>query len=207
MADELNVSFREETGSAAAKRLRKAGKIPAILYGHGKESVKISVAADELDAAIRHGSQVVNLKGQLNESALIREVHWDAFGVDVLHFDLNRVDADEVVVVSLAFELRGDAPGSREGGVVELMLHDAEFECPANAIPEKIEVNINELHLNESISLGDVELPERVKMTDDPETTIVACHEPTAELEEEEVADGAEPEVIGHEAEDEEDGD
>lgn len=198
MAEELTVEVREHRGKHSNRRLRRAGKIPAVLYGHGKKNVSLAVPAEHLNALVHHGSRLVMLTGGVEDSAFIREVQWDTWGTHVLHVDFTRVTAHEKVEVQIAIELRGEAPGAREGGVVEQLIHEVEIECPASAVPEKIEVNINHLNLHGSITLGELELPRRAKVLGDLDAVVVHCTEPM-EVPEEEVAEEVpgEPEVIG----------
>jgi large subunit ribosomal protein L25 len=198
MAETLQVKKRETRGKRNARRQRAAGLLPAILYGHGQEAVSLSIDSSEIAAAVRHGSRLVDLAGDLNEKALIRDIQWDTFASEMLHVDLTRVTADERIEVEVGIDLRGVAPGTNDGGIVEHLLHEIEVECPAGAIPEKIEVNINSLELGESYSVADLEVPSGVKLLAEPETVVVQCVEPQVELEEEGLeTEGAEPELIG----------
>ncbi len=206
MSDSLSVQQRTSRGKRNAKRMRQQGFIPAILYGHGKESVSLSVPTDEFAAVLRHGVRVVDLKGDLSEKALVSEMQWDAFGTDVLHIDLTRVSASERIEVEIPIELRGEAPGTRDGGIVELVMHSILINCPAISMPEKVEVNINDLQLNQSISVADLELPPEVKAVAEEAQMVVHCIEPAEEVEEEE-AGAAEPEVIGRKEEGDDAGD
>ena len=156
--------------------------------------------------ALRHGSRVVELAGDVKDQALIRDLQMDTWGVDVLHVDFTRVKAGEKITVEVALELRGEAPGVREGGVIEHVMHAVQVECPVTAVPEKLEVNINNLQLLESISVSQIEVPEGVTIQADAEAIVVQCNEPVAELEEDVAGETAEPEVIGRKAEDEEGG-
>lgn len=204
--DVLNVKVRESRGTAKARKLRQAGATPAVLYGHGEETVCLQVPTDELEAAIRHGSQLVQLQGDVKEQALFKDVQWDALGVTVLHLDLTRVSAGEIIELTLPIELRGEAPGTKKNGIINHLIHEAEVECKPAAIPEKLEVNINELDLDQSIHAGEIEMPEGVKLLLDPEAVIVTCfEEQVAEEEEEGLVGVAEPEVIGRK-EDEDEG-
>ena len=204
--EQLNASKRTETGKRRMRRLRQAGSIPAVLYGHGEETVAISVPSEEIDAAIRHGSQLVDLTGDLNESALISDVQWDTFGMHPLHIDFTRVSKTEKVNVTVQLELRGVAPGTKEGGVVTQSLHELEINCPAIAIPENIEVNINHLELEGVIHASELTLPEGATLLVPEDQVVAQCITPTAEPEEGEeeaaAAEGAEPEVIGKKEED-----
>jgi large subunit ribosomal protein L25 len=185
------------------KRMRQAGQIPAVLYGHGQDTVMLALSEKELNRAIDHGSHIVQLKGAANESALIKQVQWNAFGSRVLHIDLTRVDANEAVEVTLPLELKGEteAPGARAGGVINFVQHQVTILCPANVIPEKIEVKINELEVNQIIHAKDVPLPEGASLAENEHNAIVTCAMPAGETEEEAVA--TEPEVIGKKDEEE----
>jgi len=200
MSDVFKVSIREQIGTLRARRARAAGKIPAVLYGHGKENVLLAVNAGELDLAIRHGSQLIDLQGDLNESALIKDVQWDAMGMSVLHLDLTRVDKSERVEVSVPVELHGFAPGVQNGGVVETAVHELEISTPVTKIPSAIEVNINALELDQTITVADLEIDSEIKVLAEPDMVVVSCHEPTIVEEpvegEEGEAGAAEPEVI-----------
>jgi large subunit ribosomal protein L25 len=206
MPEQLIAQRRDTRGSRRARRQRAAGSIPAVIYGHGKETISLSIPAEQMLAALRHGGHLVDLGGDVTESALIRAVQWDALGAHVLHVDFTRVEAGEVVEITLRVELKGTAPGTREGGVVEQLQHEIEIECPVVSIPDKLTLNINALMLGSEIRAKDVPLPEGAKLLIDPETIVVECHEPMAELEEAAApaaAEAAEPEVIGRKAEEE----
>ena len=205
MAEELSVEVRETRGKRNARRLRRAGGTPGVLYGHGEKNVSLTVPADQLDHLVHHGSRLVTLTGAVNESAFIREVQWDTWGTHVLHVDFTRISEHEAVQVQVSVELRGEAPGVKEGGVVEQLIHDVEIDCPASAIPEKLDVNINNLKLGDSITVADLELPEGATVLGDAETVVVHCVEPL-EVPEEAVAEevAGEPEVIGGKEETEE---
>ena len=206
MAEQLLVQNREEHGKRRNRRMRKSGAIPAVLYGHGEAPVSLAVAADAFDAVLRHGARMVALTGAVEESALIREIQWDTWGGEVLHVDFTRVSAHEKVEVRVALELRGEAPGVRDGGSVEQLLHDVAIVCPAAKVPEKIEINVNALKIGDSITVADVELPRGATVLAAPEEVVVQCVEPVEIPEEEEMAEAAEPEVIGEKKAEEESG-
>lgn len=187
------------------RRLRQSGVIPAVLYGHGEGTIMLSVNEADLGKVIEHGSHIVELTGVVKESALVKNIQWDAFGSSVLHLDLARVSATEEVQVNLPIELKGEAPGTHEGGVVKFQTHEITIACPANQLPDKIELRINDLQLDDLITAGDIELPPGVKLISPPEEPIVGCSVPVEMPEEtEEVAEGAEPEVIGAKDDEEE---
>ncbi len=183
MAEVFNVTKRSTGGSQASKHLRRAGSIPAILYGHGEASVSLAVKREDVAAALRHSGKIVELKGDVSESALIRAVQWDAFGIEVLHVDLMRVSASETVDITITLELRGEAAGSREGGIINFATHEIEITCPVSSIPEHLYVNIADLKLGDSIHASEVKLPEGATLLTDAQAVIVACNAPLAEPE------------------------
>ena len=200
----LAVESRQETGKRRNRRLRKAGKIPAVLYGHKQDVVSLALSADEVAAVLRHGNRFVALTGAVNERAFIKECQWNTWGTEVLHVDFARVSEHERIRMTVPFDLRGEAPGVKDGGVVKQHIHSVEIECEPSNAPEKIDLNINNLQFNQIIHLSEVELPEGVKILGDLNIPAVECTEAVEAPEAEEAAEGAEPEVIGRKKEDEE---
>ena len=213
MAEVFEVTRRDAFGSQNTRRLRRAGQIPAILYGHGKENVPLAIPAGQVQDAIRRNARLIDLQGEVKENALIREVQWDALGNEVLHMDLTRVSATELVSVDVALETRGTAPGSSAGGIVKVLVHNINIECRADSIPEKLELNINQLELDQSLTIADLELPSGTKAALDDSTILVQCVEALLEEEEEDdletgddAATTSEPEVIGRKEDEEDEG-
>ena len=210
MAETLNVKVRGETGTARMRRLRNTGSIPAILYGHGEANVNLAVIHKELMAAVKHGGKLVSLKGDVSDSALIRQVQWDTYSKEIIHLDLMRVDANEMVNTTVRLELKGTPAGAAEGGVLQFITHEIEIECPAMAIPDKIVVSVLELKLNAAIHVSEVKLPEGAKLVTHGEDVVVQCVTPRKDEEEPtpgaEGATGVEPELIKKEKAEEEEG-
>ena len=207
MAEVLQVEKRDWVGKRRVRRQRAAGRIPAVLYGHGEEVVHLSAATAELAAAVRQGIQLVDLAGAVKESALIKEIQWDTYGLEMLHVDLTRVSADERIPVTVSVETRGVAPGTKQGGVVEHLVHEIAIECLAVSIPSSLEVNVNQLELEQTITAAALELPEGAILLVDADMVLVQCVEPAAELDlEEGEAAAVEPEVIGAKKDEEEEG-
>jgi large subunit ribosomal protein L25 len=204
MAEQLETVARDSGGKHINRRLRGSGHVPAILYGHGQENVCLSIPGEALSSVLRHGTRLVNLTGAVNESAFIRALQWDTYGTNVMHIDFTRISADELVKVEVAVEQRGEAPGVKEGGVVEQMVHMVQIECPAGSIPDKLYVNVNHLKLNDTILLGALELPAKARVFGDPEALVLHCIIPVEkpEMEGGEAVPG-EPEVIGAKKEEE----
>src|SRR4051812_37242494 len=155
MAETLKVESRKSHGKRNNERLRRAGGIPAILYGHGEDPVSLTLAADQLKASLRHGAKVVDLDGGATGKALLQDVQWDAFSQIVLHVDLLRVHAGEKVTIDVPVELRGEAIGVREGGIVEQMIHSIEIEVALDVIPEKLHLSIKNLKVGDHLTAKD----------------------------------------------------
>jgi large subunit ribosomal protein L25 len=164
----------------------------------------LALSADELAAVVRHGNRFVELVGEVTEKAFIKEVQWNTWGNKILHVDFARVSEHEKIHVTVPLELRGEAPGTKEGGVVKHVLHQIELECEAASLPEHIFVNINHLAFNQTLHVSDIDLPEGAKPLIDPSTVVVTCALPVEVSEETKLADGVEPEVIGRKKSDEE---
>jgi len=207
MADAVTIQTepRNGRGTRDAARLRKSGKVPGIVYGHKQTPAAVSVSRDELLAALRHHARTLNLvvDGK-TDTVLIQEVQHDHLGSDVLHVDFRRVSRDERVRTTVDIELRGTAPGTNSGGVLDQPLHSVHIECPAVSIPDSIRVKIDQLLVGMAIHVKDLELPPGVKILDDPDLVVVQVKQQQVQVVEPAVAAAptaegaaaAEPEVI-----------
>jgi large subunit ribosomal protein L25 len=176
---------RTGSGSRVARKLRKAGRIPAVIYGHKLDPVHITVAADALDRAIRvQHARVLDLAiGGKAEKVLIRELQWDHLGSAMIHADFERVDEHERVKVSIPVKLK-NSPKNTGGGVLDQPLHTIHVECPVIAIPDDITIDVTDLTLGEPIHVSDLTMPEGVKVLEGKEMVVVQLKlpgiEPTA---------------------------
>ena len=208
--DALVGTVRQETGSVAARRLRRNGTIPAILYGKEGEPIKLALPADSVRTVVRLGHHMVDvdLSGDRSK-VLVRDVQYDTFGREILHLDLVRVSLTDQVRVVVPVELRGTARGVDLGGVMEQSIHEMEVECLATALPDLISVRVTDLAIGDAIHVRDLVLPEGVAVLAEDDQVVVQVSAPSKVEEEgeaEEVEAGpAEPEVItARKAEDEE---
>lgn len=206
----LEAQAREHTGTKAASRERKAGRLPAIVYGHKQDPVAVSVDAHDFVEGLHHGHRLldINIDGK-SQKVVVKDLQYDYLGRDIVHADLMRVDVTEAIKMTVPIELKGTAQGTHEGGMVEEHADHIEVECLASNIPESIVVSIKELEVGGSIHASDIELPDGVKLSSSPEMLLAACQlvtvaKTTEELEEE--APTA-PEVIGEKKEESEEGD
>ena len=202
----LKAEIREQTGSKHAVNVRKQGRIPAIVYGHKKEPVAVSLDEHNFVEGLHHGHRLLDVQlGKKKEKMLVKDLQYDHLGKNIIHADLIRVDVSETVKVTVPIELKGMAQGTHEGGIIEEHTDRLEVECKVTDIPESIIVSIKEIGVGDNLHAGDIELPAGVKLASSPETLLVTCSlvaaaKSTEELEEEvPIA----PEVIGEAKEDE----
>jgi large subunit ribosomal protein L25 len=198
MADVLKVEKRERTGSAATRRLRRGGSVPAVLYGHGEENQHLAIPANQVNKVVRNHSKMVELSGDVKDTALVSNMQWDPLGIEVLHLDLIRVNLKEKVEVTVAIHTHGDPIGVREGGVFVENVHEVMISCPAGSIPDQVDLNINDLHVNANLTAADLELPADVELVTPADTVVAHVEEARLDVEEAEAGEsvGAEPEVI-----------
>jgi large subunit ribosomal protein L25 len=200
---ELAIEKRDGRGTRKARKLREKGHVPGVVYGHKEETVSVSVAADALMSAVRHGARVVDLRSDGGlQKAQIAELQWDHLGMELLHVDFRRVAADERIHVTVAVEVKGIAPGVTAGGVLDQPIHTLAIECLAASVPESVRINVNELQLGGAIHVRDLHLPPGVTALADPDAIVVHVTAPQAEPEAAAApgAEQAEPEVIGRKA-------
>ncbi len=209
MAKELLLKgeVREQLGSKSSEKVRSAGRIPAIIYGHKQEPVAISLDAHNLVEGLHHGHRLVDLQiGSKKDKVLIKAIQHDYLGKNIIHVDLMRVDVSERIKVKVPLELKGTAAGTHEGGIIEEHVDRLEVECLVTEIPESLVVSVKEINVGDSIHASDVELPSGVKLMSSPTTLLITCSlvaaaKSTEELEEEAPVT---PEIIGEVKEGEE---
>ncbi|MCD4823963.1 MAG: 50S ribosomal protein L25 [Phycisphaerae bacterium] len=196
----IKATARTEIGTNKVQRLRKEGKIPGIIYGHGSDPVAVTLAEHDLDVAIQHGERLLSLDmGGKAQNVLIKDVQYDTFGMEILHVDLTRVNLDETVEVTIEVKLVGTPEGQKDGGVLRQVANEVRLEVPVQHIPEEIKVLVTELKLDDRLNLSDLELPEGAKLLDDPASMlcVVSALAEEVEAEETEGEESTQPEVIG----------
>lgn len=172
----LKAEKRDKTGSRSAAKVRKEGRIPAVVYGHKQEPMAISLDAHGFVEGLHHGLRLIDVQiGRRKEKTLIKELQYDNLGKNIIHADLMRVDVEETVRVTVPIELKGTAQGTHEGGIVESHADQIEIECKVTAIPETIVLSVKELGVGDALHAGDIALPEGVRLIDDPSTVVVTC--------------------------------
>lgn len=202
---------REERGGRECRRLRKLGLVPAVLYGRKQPNVLLSVSRGAMEKLLAARAFIVqvNWDGQ-QETAQVKEVQLDALGDMIEHVDFMRISLTETIAVSVRVEAHGEPAGLAEGGVLTVREHELEVECLPTAIPEKIRIEVAQLGIGDDLRVGEIQFPEGVRPTADPDMVVAAVVMPT-ELPAEETEglpeEGvAEPEVIGRPAKEEAEG-
>lgn len=170
---ELNAEARTVQGTGASRRLRRAGKVPAVMYGAGKEPVMLELDHNVIyqnmkNEAFLTSILTVKLDGQTDQ-AILRDVQMHPFKPIIQHIDLQRVSATEKlhIAVPLHFLNQETAPGVKlQGGIVSHLLTEADVSCLPKDLPEFIEVDVGNLNIGESLHLSDIKLPEGVIFTE-----------------------------------------
>jgi large subunit ribosomal protein L25 len=197
---ELAVTRREVTGKAA-KHLRKAGLIPANIYGHKEASEAVQVNATDFEALrkARKTSGIISLhmgKGSKAQTALVRHIQRNPINGKILHIDFFRVSLTERIAMKVPLHIVGEAPGVKnESGVLLHLLEALEVECAAQDIVNSFDVDVTSLeHIDDTLHASDVTLPQGFKLITDPEEAIVKIAATRAEkAEEAEEAEAAAP--------------
>ncbi len=204
----LSAAARSELKTAAARRLRRMGKIPAVIYGHRDP---VTVAIDALDFIrefkVISESQIirVTVDGE-SYDVLIKDYQEDILTGAVEHIDFYEIEADKLLRANIVIHLTGSAIGAREGGIVEQPLHEVEVECLPRNLPEAFEVDISGLGIGDSVHVADLVAPEDVRIltSEDHVIALVAAARVEPTEEEEEGVEGEEIEgEIGEEPEEE----
>ncbi len=209
MAAQLKAVIRTARGKGPARRLRQAGKIPAVIYGGEGETHALTVEQRDLDHLLQAGERLVNVVyesgGQpVNRQTLIKELQQDAISLNVLHVDFYEVAADMEINVKVAIRTVGTAAGEATGGTMAQEMHELEVTCLPTNIPDEILVDVSGLELHQGIHVGELALPRGVTAVADEKQMVAHVMPPRGGTqdgespEEAEVEGGAaEVEVIG----------
>tara|TARA_R110002111_G_scaffold261826_3_gene335811 strand:- start:14804 stop:15418 length:615 start_codon:yes stop_codon:yes gene_type:complete len=179
---------RDKLGSIESRRVRRAGRIPAVVYGHEQEPAHVCVESKDLENLVKNRERVfeIDVEGKVEET-MLRELQWDTFGLQILHVDLVRINASERVTVEVPVRLRGTCPGVVSGGILEQPLHSLELDCLAHNIPDDIPVRINSLEIGDAVYVRDVIVPRGSKLHNAEDQVVVHVVAPKGEEEEAEV--------------------
>ena len=203
----LSAEVRNDRGKGVARKLRAAGRVPGVVYGHGREPQSLSLVARDLDkllSQIAAGSTVIELTlGRATTKTLIREIQRHPFKKQILHVDFMELVAGQKVIVDIPLVFVGIPEGVRlSGALLEQIVHSIEVNVDPSNIPNHIDVDVTNLAMGHSLHVRDLVLPEGLEVLTDEDTTICAVIAPRAVLEETPAAEGdaaaavGEPELI-----------
>ncbi len=206
----LKASQRSAVGKQEVKKIRAQKRIPAVVYGHGIKATSIDMSVDDFLRAIhtKAGENVViqlavSGSKSFEKTVVIKEIQLDPVTDSIKHVDFNAISLTEKIKVKVPLHVKGEAPGVKEGGILDVVHHEIEVECLPTEIPERLGADISALKIGEAIHVREIVFPSGVQPQLEPDEVVVAIHAPKAE----EVAAAeeapAEPEVIGKKKEEE----
>ena len=183
----IKADKRNSTGKGVARKLRAAGRIPAVLYGTNVEPVSITVSAREWENITRHMKRNVIIDMEIQEGSaidkrpvMVKEIQRDGLGTNIMHIDFFQVSMEQTVEVEVPIHLTGKSKGEVLGGIVDVHLRSIRVECLPNQIPEQIVIDVTELDIGDSIHISDISLPG-VKLVEHGEIAILSIIPPTVE--------------------------
>jgi large subunit ribosomal protein L25 len=207
----LNVNSRDAQGSRAVRRLRRSGRVPGVLYGGGAEALGFDADARELRHALAGSGAVLDLSidGGKPTPVVLKEAQRHPVRGETVHIDLLRVRLDQAISAVVALELTGidDAPGVKEGGILEQITRELNVEALPTAIPESIVHEVGDMQIGDTILVAALTPPDGVTLLDDAEETVVATLSPPRLQSETAEEIEAETEVVGEGGAQAQDGD
>lgn len=201
--NELAVEVREGTGKGPARRLRAAGRIPAVCYGRGATPLGISLDPSALDRLLKTSTAGMNTLIELQiegggeyhgKPMLVKELQRNPISGRILHADLYAVNLQEAIQVSVPIHLEGTPEGVKTGGILDQTLREIELECMPQAIPEEVRLDVSELMIGQSLHVRDLLLPEGTTLLSDLDLAVVSVGSPA--VAEEPEAEAAEGELV-----------
>jgi large subunit ribosomal protein L25 len=173
----INAESRKESGKKIARKLRKEGRIPAIIYGEKKESIPISFSAHDIKRILKSEkgeNTVLRIKrDNIQVDAMLKEVQYDYLSNNIIHLDLIRIDLNKSVNVNVPIVIVGESIGVKmEDGILDFITRELKIKCQATKIPKEFTVDITELHSGQSIKVEALDLGEEIKLLSSPDTVI-----------------------------------
>ncbi len=182
----LPVQQRNPAGSREARRLRRTGNVPGVVYGGGEDPIAFQVEARALRQALAHAGAVLDLQidGSGGTPVVLKDLARHPVSGETIHVDLLRVRLDVAIETTVLLELIGaeNSPASKDGGVFEQVTRELTIEALPTAIPDSLSHDVSELHVGDTVTLDSLMPPEGVKFADDPDTVIVTVSAPRLQL-------------------------
>lgn len=202
----ITSSLRESSGKGSNRQLRRSGKIPAVLYGHGNESISLTVDPKEIFKILHSqaGENTIfelNIPGRDKANCLIKEFQLEPISQALLHADFYEVAMDEKLELHVPLITKGEAYGVKtEGGLLDVVHRELKVECLPADIPEHLEVDVTNMKIGDLLRVRDIPISDKIKILADPDEVVVTVEHPRAEEAPVVAAPGteveAEPEVI-----------
>ncbi|CAM4517683.1 large subunit ribosomal protein L25 [Paenibacillus endophyticus] len=195
MAIAMKADQRTVATKGELRQLRLQGKIPGVVYGKQlDQAAQVAVDGKELQALLRSQPNAVleiNIPSHGKTSVMISEIQRDSLSRQVLHVDFHQINMNENVRANVRIQAEGDSQGVREGGILQIILHELEVQCLPGSIPDAVTVDISALEVGGSLLVSDLSLPKGVEALADPEQVVVTILAPQKELTEEEAENAA----------------
>ncbi|HXO07014.1 MAG TPA: 50S ribosomal protein L25 [Solirubrobacteraceae bacterium] len=183
----LKVAAREPEGSRAARRLRRTGNVPGVVYGGGEDPVSFQVQANVLRQTLAHAGAVIDLEidGSAATPVVVKVLDRHPVSGETTHVDMLRVRLDVKIESTVVLELTGaeDSPGVKEGGVLEQITRELTIEALPTDIPDSLQHDVSEMVIGDTLTLDALTTPSEVELLDDPETVIATLTPPKLQIE------------------------
>ncbi|WP_241158327.1 50S ribosomal protein L25 [Cohnella candidum] len=186
----LKAETRATTSRGELRKLRKNGRIPGVVYGKDRSApTPVAVDAKELEALLRshpHAVLELDISGDGKENVLLSEVQRDSMSREVLHIDFHKINMNESIKAPVRLEVSGKSAGEKEGGMLQLVLHEIEVECLPKNLPDSIPLEVENLQVGDSLTVADIQFPEGVKPLMDADSVVASVLAPQKEISAEE---------------------
>lgn len=191
MSTALQAQERTTMTKSALRQLRQQGKVPGVVYGKELTApVSVALDAKELSMLLRtnpHSILEMTVPGRGAQSVLLTDIQRDSLSGQVLHVDFHQVNLNEKIQADVRLDFQGHSPGEKEGGMLQIVLHELEVECVARDLPASIPVDINSLGVGDHLTVADLKLPEGVRSTMEPDAVIASVLAPQKDRTEDEL--------------------
>ncbi len=175
----IQAEVRNEVGSASARRLRREGKLPAVLYGRELEAIALTLPRKTLQQALQTGTHTLTLElGGKQVLAVVLEVQHSSLTQELLHVDLYQVVRGERVHITVPVVLTGEPAGVHKGGILDQVIHDLELDCPPERIPDEIEADVRDLDIGDALLVRNLKLAEGISVRRESDAVVVTIHAP-----------------------------
>ncbi|MBN2981223.1 50S ribosomal protein L25 [Cohnella algarum] len=190
MSTTLHAEPRAGKTKGELRQLRRGGKIPAVIYGKQMEAAAIALEARELASFLRseaHSIVELDVAGLGSRSALLNEIQRDALNGEVLHVDFHQINLNEKIQTPVRLDFTGESPGEKEGGMLQIVMHELEVSCVAKDLPDRLTVDVSSLQLGDHLTVGQIPLPAGVTAASEADIVVVSVLAPQKNLSEDEV--------------------